>query len=63
MKHKVGDKITYDLPLCGGGKYEAKILELEMENVYKVKILKIICPSRSPIAPQKVGDIDHVILK
>ena len=62
MAHKVGEIVTYDTPLSGEGIYEAEVLELEAENIYKVKILKIIRISRNPIAPQKIGDIDHVLL-
>ena len=65
MGHKIGGKITYDTPLSGGGIYKAEILEIENEtaiyNAYKVKVLKVIRPSQNPIAPQKVGDIDHII--
>lgn len=62
MGCKVGDRITYDTPLSGCGKYEAEILGLESDNVYKVRISKVVKPSHNPIAPQKPGDIDYVIL-
>lgn len=62
MKYKIGDKVTYDTPLSGGGEYEVEILGIGDGNIYRVKILKIIRPSRNPIAPQKVGDIDYVFL-
>ena len=63
MEHKIGEEITYDTPISGGGIYKANILEVEGENTYKVKVLKVIKPSRNPIAPQKVGDIDYVIIQ
>ena len=62
MKRKVGDTVTYDTPISGGGIYKSEILAIEDENVCKVKVLEIIKPSRNPIAPQKVGDIDYLIL-
>lgn len=63
MEHKVGDEVTYDTPLSGGGIYRVTVLSPPAEGVYKIKILEIIKPSRNPIAPQKVGDTDFVILQ
>lgn len=65
MVYKAGEKITYSTPLSGGGEYEAEILvvdeETEARSVLKVKILKVICPTRNPIGAQKAGDIEYII--
>lgn len=62
MKHEIGDTVTYSTPISGGGKYKAEILEYEYEGVTKVKVLEILEPSRSPIAPW-VGDIAYIFLQ
>ncbi len=60
-EYKVGDKITYDTPLSGGGKYEAEVLEIK-DNIYKVKILRVIQSSQNPLGRQ-IGDIDYLNIR
>jgi len=57
-EYKVGDKLTYDTPLSGHGKYEAEVLEIK-DNIYRVKILRVIQPSQNLLGRQ-IGDIDYL---